>query len=250
MPAMKEDDKKGERIAKHLARAGIASRRDAEKLILAGRVTVDGKKLEHPAFLVAPGMDVRVDGKPVKAKEPPRLWRYHKPEGLVTSARDPQGRPTVFDNLPKNLPRVISAGRLDLNSEGLLLLTNDGGLARYLEMSDLPRSYRVRVYAGAREIDKEKLERLGKGITIDGFRYKPVKAELENMKGTNAWLLITLQEGKNREIRKIMEHLGYEVNRLIRTGFGPFQLGRIEKGVVEEIPVSLLQKSLPDYFKE
>jgi 23S rRNA pseudouridine2605 synthase len=243
------EDKKGERIAKFLARAGIASRRDAEKIITAGRVIVDGKKLDHPAFLVRPGMKITVDGKPVKTPEATRLWRYHKPEGLITSARDPQNRPTVFEHLPKNMPRVISVGRLDLNSEGLLLLTNDGGVARFMEKSDLPRSYRVRIHLAGQGVDEEALKKLERGVTVEGIRYKGVKAALEHAKGDNAWLNVTLQEGKNREIRRIMEHLGYRVNRLIRVGFGPFQLGRLEKGVVEEIPHAHIKKALPEFVE-
>ncbi|MBI3419502.1 MAG: rRNA pseudouridine synthase [Proteobacteria bacterium] len=229
----------------------MASRRDAEKMILAGRVQVDGQTLAHPAFLVTGKSHVRVDGKELKKPEAARMWRYHKPPGLLTTARDPEGRPTVFDGLPKHLPRVISVGRLDFNSEGLLLFTNDGGLARHLETSELPRRYRIRIHLGNREakLDEKKLKDLRHGITIDGIRYKPIEVKVEHAKSTNLWLELALKEGKNREIRKIMEHLGYQVNRLIRQGFGPFALGRLQQGGIEEIPASALRKLLPEFFK-
>lgn len=236
-------DKEGERIAKFLARAGVASRREAEKLIEQGIVTVDGKVLTTPAFKVTADMDVRVDGTRVKSKEPPRLWRYHKPSGLVTTHKDPQGRPTVFDAIGDRLPRVISVGRLDLTTEGLLLLTNDGALARQLELpaNAWVRRYRIRAYG---KIEQKALDALASGVTIDGIEYKPIKAALDQTKGGNVWITASIMEGKNREIRKVMEHLGLKVNRLIRTAFGPFQLGGLEEGAIEEIPSKQLKEQL------
>jgi 23S rRNA pseudouridine2605 synthase len=260
MPAMKTkvEEKntgpkefKGERLAKVLARAGLCSRRDGERWIEEGRVSVDGKKITTPALNVEAHQKIVVDGKPIPRADAPRLWRYHKPAGLITTAKDPQGRPTVFEYLPDELPRVVSVGRLDLNSEGLLLLTNDGGLARYLEKPSegWSRCYRVRVHLRHKEIDNDQLAELENGITIDGVKYGPIKAELDTTKGNNAWVTMELKEGKNREIRKIMEYLGYEVNRLLRVSFGPFQLGRLEKNEVEEIPQRVLRDHLADYFK-
>ncbi len=250
----KADEKKfqGERLAKVLARAGLCSRRDAERWIEAGRVSVDGKTITSPALNVEESQRIIVDGKPLPRAEPPRLWRYYKPAGLITTAKDPQNRPTVFEYLPDDLPRVVSVGRLDLNSEGLLLLTNDGGLARHLEKPSQgwSRCYRVRVHLRHKDVDKEELASLEKGITVDGVRYGSIQAELDTIKGSNAWITMELKEGKNREIRKIMEHLGYEVNRLLRVSFGPFQLGRLEKNEVEEIPQRVLRDHLADYFKE
>jgi 23S rRNA pseudouridine2605 synthase len=233
----------GERIAKFLARAGVASRREAEKLIEAGVVTVDGKTLTTPAFKVAPGMDVRVDGTRVGAKEPPRLWRFHKPSGLVTTHKDPQGRPTVFAAVADRLPRVVSIGRLDLTTEGLLLLTNDGGLARQLELpsNGWVRRYRVRAHG---RIDQKTLGGLADGVTIDGVDYKPIRATLDKAQGGNVWITMSITEGKNREVRKVMEHLGLSVNRLIRIAYGPFQLGSLEEGVVEEVPSKQMKEQL------
>lgn len=233
----------GERIAKFLARAGIASRREAEKLIEQGVVTVDGAVLTTPAFKVRPGMDIRVDGSRVRAKEPPRLWRYHKPAGLVTTHKDPQGRPTVFAAVGDRLPRVVSVGRLDLTTEGLLLLTNDGALARQLELpaNAWVRRYRIRAYG---KTGQEALDRLAEGVTIDGVAYKPIKATLDQVKGGNVWITASITEGKNREIRKVMAHLDLRVNRLIRTAFGPFQLGGLAEGAVEEVPAKQLKEQL------
>lgn len=240
-PAAPEE--KGERIAKFLARAGIASRREAERMIEQGIVTVDGETLSTPVFKVLPGMDIRVDGARVKTKEPPRVWRYHKPAGLVTTHKDPQGRPTVFAAVADRLPRVISIGRLDLTTEGLLLLTNDGGLARQLELpaNAWVRRYRIRAYG---KTDQAALDALAAGVTIDGVAYKPIKAKLDQTKGGNQWITASITEGKNREIRKVMEHLGLRVNRLIRTAFGPFQLGGLEEGAVEEIPSKQIREQL------
>ena len=238
-----EAEREGERIAKYLARAGIASRREAEKLIEQGIVTVNGEVLTSPAFKVIEGMDVRVDGARVKTKEPPRLWRYHKPAGLVTTHKDPQGRPTVFEALAERLPRVISIGRLDLTTDGLLLLTNDGALARQLELpaNAWVRRYRIRAYG---RVTQAALDRLGDGVTIDGVDYKPIKAKLDQVKGGNVWITASITEGKNREVRKVMDHLGLTVNRLIRTAFGPFQLGALAEGAVEEVPSKQLKEQL------
>ncbi|HBS35973.1 MAG TPA: pseudouridine synthase [Parvularcula sp.] len=236
-------EKDGERIAKFLARAGIASRREAERLIEQGIVTVDGRTLTTPAFKVTPGMDVRVDGTRVRSKEPPRLWRYHKPSGLVTTHKDPQGRPTVFEAVADRLPRVISIGRLDLTTEGLLLLTNDGALARQLELPANAWVRRYRIRANGR-IEQPALDALAKGVTIDGVVYKPIRASLDQTRGANVWITASITEGKNREIRKVMEHLGLTVNRLIRTAFGPFQLGGLETGAVEEVPSKQLKEQL------
>jgi 23S rRNA pseudouridine2605 synthase len=233
----------GERIAKVIARAGVCSRRDAEKLIAEGRVTVGGKKVPSPALNVPPDAVITVDGRPIPTAEPTRLWRYHKPAGLVTSHRDPEGRPTVFERLPPNLPRVVSVGRLDINSEGLLLLTNDGGLARKLELpaQGWTRRYRVRMFGSPTQAD---LDKLARGVTIDGIRYGEVKAELERQKGHNAWVTVALKEGKNREVKRLMEHLGFKVSRLIRVSFGPFHLGHLAEGAVDEIAGKVWREQL------
>jgi 23S rRNA pseudouridine2605 synthase len=239
----------GERIAKRLARAGLCSRREAEAWIRAGRVAVDGKVLDSPAVTVTSASTITVDGRPVPAAEPTRLWRYHKPAGLVTTNRDPQGRPTVFERLPKDLPRVVSVGRLDLGSEGLLLLTNDGELARRLELpaTGWLRRYRVRV-RGA--VDTARLEALESGIEIDGMRYGPIRARLDRQLATNAWLTVALAEGRNREVRRVCEHLGWPVLRLIRISYGPFQLGQLKPGEVEEVRQRVLRDQLGARPKE
>ncbi len=233
-------EKKGERIAKVIARAGLCSRRDAEKLIAEGRVLLDGKKLDTAAVTVGPANIIRVDGKVLPKPEPPRLYRYNKPRGRVTTSRDPEGRPTIYDDLPKGLPRLQPVGRLDLNSEGLLLLTNDGGLKRQLELpsSALVRRYRVRVYG---QVDEERLAGLKKGTVIDGFSYGPIEAEIERRTGTNTWLIMALQEGKNREIRQVCRYLGLQVNRLIRLSYGPLELGDLPTGEVRSVPSSQLK---------
>lgn len=230
----------GERIAKALARAGVCSRRDAEKLIAEGRVSVNGKALDTPAFKVTRADVVRVDGKLVAEPEPTRLWRYHKPPGLVTTSRDPAGRPTVFERLPEGLPRVVSVGRLDLNSEGLLLLTNDGELARRLELpvTGLKRRYRARAFG---RIAQGELDVLAEGHATGGVRYGPIEATLERQQGANAWIVVTLTEGKNREVRRVLESLGLTVNRLIRTSYGPFELGTLQPGQAEEVPPRTLR---------
>ncbi len=240
---MDDTDNKGERIAKVMARAGVCSRRDAEKLIGEGRVTLNGQPVTSPATKIAGPALIAVDGKPIAEPEQTRLWRYHKPAGLVTTHRDPQGRPTVFQNLPSGLPRVLSVGRLDVNSEGLLLLTNDGEIARRLEhpAAGLQRTYRVRLFG---RIDQAALDRLAEGITVDGVRYGPVVADLERSKGAYSWVQVRLKEGKNREIKRLMEHLGCRVARLIRIQYGPFHLGQLPEGAVEEIPAKLWRQHL------
>jgi 23S rRNA pseudouridine2605 synthase len=234
------NEARGERIAKWLARAGVASRRDAEKMIEEGRVRLNGRTLDTPASFVAAGDAVAVDGKPVAPPERTRLFRYHKPPGLVTTHRDPDGRATVFDKLPQGLPRLISVGRLDLTSEGLLLLTNDGELARRLELPahGWARRYRVRVHG---RVDEAALAALDRGVTVDGVAYGPIEAGLDSRQGSNAWLTVVLREGKNREIRKVMQHLGLSVTRLIRVAHGPFKLADLPRGAVEEVNPKLLR---------
>ncbi|MFD2251101.1 23S rRNA pseudouridine2605 synthase [Pseudochelatococcus lubricantis] len=232
-----------ERIAKVMARAGVASRRDAEVMIAEGRVSVNGKVIDTPATLVGPADRVLIDGAPMPARERTRLWLFHKPRGLVTTARDPEGRPTVFDSLPADLPRVVAVGRLDINTEGLLLLTNDGGLARVLAHPDTAwlRRYRVRAYGA---VDQAQLDALRDGITIDGMHYGPVEAAIQRAQGDNVWLTLGLREGKNREVKRILEHLGLRVNRLIRVSFGPFQLGDLGEGALEEVRTRILKDQL------
>ena len=234
----------GERIAKWLARAGVASRRDAEKLITEGRIQLNNQVVTHPATFVRAGDIVRVDERVVEPPTRARLFRYHKPPGLVTTHRDPQGRPTVFDRLPPGLPRLISVGRLDLTSEGLLLLTNDGGLARKLELpaTGWARRYRVRVHGVP---DEKALARLTRGTEIEGVQYGPIHAGLDARQGDNAWLSVSLREGRNREVRRVMAHLGLPVTRLIRVAYGPFQLGILLRGAVEEVPARVLRDQLP-----
>lgn len=230
---------KGERIAKRLARAGVCSRRDAEKLIGEGRVSVDGHILSTPATLVSDTSIIKVDGKAVGAPERSRIWRYHKPRGMLTTNRDPQGRDTIYDHMPPGLPRVISIGRLDYNSEGLLLLTNDGELARKLELPQTAwlRRYRVRAFG---IIGPDEIEKLAQGMTISGIHYGPIEVQVDRDQGENIWLTMGLREGKNREIRRVLDALGLKVSRLIRTAYGPFQLGRLEPGEVEEVPNKVL----------
>jgi len=229
------EEKKGDRIAKVMARAGLCSRRDAERWITEGRVKVCGKVINTPATLITDPTTVVVDGKPLSAPAEAQLWRYHKPPGLVTSHKDDQGRETVFDHLPPQIGRVVSVGRLDLNSEGLLLLTNDGGLARELELpsNDWVRTYRVRVFG---HVDDEKLDQLKDGITYEGIKYGTINARIEKKTGRNAWLIVSLSEGKNREIRRVMDHLELQVNRLIRISYGPFRLDDLQRGDVQQVP--------------
>lgn len=239
----KPDDIDKERIAKVMARAGLCSRREAETWIAAGRVSVNGETLTTPAFTVSESDEILVDGKPLPTRERTRLFLYHKPRGLVTTNRDERERKTVFDALPKHLPRVVSVGRLDLNSEGLLLLTNDGGLARILELPETGWQRRYRVRANGR-VTQEKLDGLAKGITVDGVEYGPIKAVLDRAPGTNVWITMTLREGKNREVRNVLRALDLIVNRLIRVAYGPFQLGELEMGKVEEVHTNVLQREL------
>jgi 23S rRNA pseudouridine2605 synthase len=241
---VEQDAQRGERVAKWLARAGVASRRDAEKLVAAGRVRVNNHLVTHPATFISEGDLVVVNGALVEAPGRRRLWRYHKPEGLVTTHRDPEGRLTVFEKLPPGLPRVVSVGRLDLTSEGLLLLTNDGGLARLLELpsNGWVRRYRVRVFGHP---SPAALAALAPGVTIEGVRYGPIEAGLDSRKGDNSWLSMALREGRNREIRRVMAHLGLRVTRLIRIAYGPFQLGHLPPGAVDEVPAKVLREQLP-----
>ncbi len=233
----------GDRIAKVIARAGIASRREAERMIEAGRVTVNGKVIDRAALNVTDRDTVTVDGRALGEPDPPRLWLYHKPTGLVTTTRDEQGRTTIFDELPDDLPRVMSVGRLDLNSEGLLLLTNDGGIKRKLELPSTGwlRKYRVRVKGRPGD---DTFEPLRKGLDLDGERFQPMTVTLDRQQGANAWATVSIREGKNREIRRAMEAVGLSVNRLIRTSYGPFQLGQLKPGEVQEIRPRILRDQL------
>jgi len=235
---------RGDRIAKFLARAGVASRRDAERLLAEGKVVVNNVRVDHPATFVSPGDIVVVDGTVVDAPQRARLWRYHKPDGVMTTHKDPQGRPTVFEKMPAGMPRVVSVGRLDLNSEGLLLLTNDGALARQLELpaNGWLRRYRVRVHG---EVEPAALASLQRGLTLEGVRYAPIEAGLDSKRGSNAWLTVSLHEGRNREIRRVMAHLNLAVTRLIRVAYGPFQLGNLARGEIAEVPPKVLREQLP-----
>jgi len=236
-------NEKPERIAKFLARSGVASRRESEKLIFDGRIRLNGKILTSPAIKVTPKDVILFDNQPVATKQPLRLWRYHKPDGLITTHKDERNRSTVFDELPEELGRVISIGRLDLTSEGLLLLTNDGELARALELPSTgwQRKYRVRAYGKVTQYD---LDKLLEGITIDGIKTGEIVATLERQKGDNVWISVTLREGKNREVRRALDTLGLRVNRLIRISYGPFQLGNLEKGKVEEVKLRILKEQV------
>ena len=233
----------GERVAKRIARAGLCSRREAEQWITAGRVAIDGAVILRAAINVGPQQIVSVDGNPLPAAGPTRLWLYHKPKGLLTTSHDPQGRATIFDRLPAALPRVVTVGRLDLNSEGLLLLTNDGELARTLEHPETgwARRYRVRAHG---QVSQSALDGLKRGVTVDGMRYGPIEARLER-EGPNSWLAVSLREGKNREVRRVLESIGLTVNRLIRVAYGPFQLGSLAQNAVKEVP----EKTLSDQLK-
>ena len=238
-----DDPERGERIAKAIARAGLASRREAEGWIAAGRVAVNGKTIDSAALNVTPADRITVDDAPLPARERTRLFLYHKPRGLLTSHADPGGRPTIFSALPKGLPRLISVGRLDINTEGLLLLTNDGSLARVLELpaTGWLRRYRVRAHG---RVTPEQLARLTVGITIDGIRYGPIEATLDRAQGSNVWLAFAIREGKNREVKNVLGHLGLKVNRLIRVSFGPFQLGELPVGAIVEVKTRTLRDQL------
>ena len=237
-----------ERLAKFMARSGVCSRRQAEEYISQKRATVNGEIVESPAFNVTGDEKILFDGEKLPEIQQTRLWLYHKPTGLVTTHKDEKDRPTVFDNLPAGMPRVISVGRLDLNSEGLLLLTNNGELSRKLELpsNGWLRRYKVRVHGA---VDDKKLKALLKGTVIDGVEYGPVKTEIESTQGSNSWLLVTLSEGKNREIRKVMKSIGLDVARLIRLSYGPFQLGSLKKGEVREVPAKVLKEQLGGKFE-
>jgi 23S rRNA pseudouridine2605 synthase len=241
--ASEPESPKGERIAKVVARAGLGSRRDVERWIADGRVAVDGKVLTTPAFIVTPENRVTVDGRDLPAAERARLFRFHKPRGMLTTAHDPQGRPTIYDGMPPGLPRLMPVGRLDFNSEGLLLLTNDGGLKRHLELptTGWVRRYRARVHGRP---DAVMLARLKHGITIDDVRYGPIEAEAERQQGSNCWLTVALSEGKNREVRRVLEHLGLPVNRLIRVAYGPFSLGDLPPAACIEVPGKMLRDQM------
>ena len=244
-----DDVVQSERIAKRMARAGLCSRRDAESWIRAGRVMVNDTLLETPAYIVGPEDKIIVDNKPLPNPEATRLWRYYKPRGLVVSHRDEQNRETIFDRIENRLPRVMSVGRLDLDSEGMILLTNDGGLARHLELPNTGwiRKYRVRIYG---RVDEKQLEKLKDGITIDGIHYGSLLARLDKQLTSNAWLTIAIKEGKNREIRRVMEYLGYSVSRLIRTSYGPFQLGNMKEDDLKEVKQVVLREQLGQAVKK
>lgn len=248
---MSEDKHKGERIAKVMARAGLCSRRDAERWVQAGRVSVNGTEINSAALNVSSKDKIHVDGKILPLSEPTRLFMYHKPPGLVTTHKDEMDRSTVFEQLPESLPRVVSVGRLDLNTEGLLLLTNDGELSRYLELPSTgwARRYRVRVHG---KVNVKRLESLKNGITVEGVRYGSIEAKLEESEkeGTNSWISMTLREGKNREIRRVMEALGLNVTRLIRTDYGPFTLGKMTRGAVQEVQFHVMKQQISGFFKE
>lgn len=234
-----DPERKGERIAKLLARAGVASRREVERMIEAGRIKRNGELVTTPATLLENLRGITVDGKPVAKPERTRLFAFNKPTGLLTAEHDPAGRPTIYaalrNALPKDAPRLMPVGRLDFNTEGLLLMTNDGELKRALELpsSQVPRTYRARAFGN---VTQEQLEALSEGVTVDGMRYGSIEADMERRTGRNQWIILTLTEGKNREVRRVLEHLGLEVNRLIRTAYGPFHVGDLPRGAAQEIP--------------
>jgi 23S rRNA pseudouridine2605 synthase len=244
---MNDEDLKPQRIAKIIARSGHCSRREAEALILEGRVKVNGQVIDSPAVIIT-DQSIKIDNKLINKQENLRLWVFHKPRGYITTTKDTRARQTIFEILPTTMPRVITIGRLDINTEGLLLLTNDGEAARYIELPQNKwiRNYRARIFG---QIDMEKLRKLEKGIKIDGVVYGAIKVELERERDFNSWVKISLMEGKNREIKKVFEYFGLTVNRLIRTSFGPFHLGKLPIGAVREVPKNVLRESLGEKFK-
>jgi len=246
---MKTEEDKKDRIAKFISRAGVCSRRDAEKLIAAGRVSVNGDILDTPAFKVDGDDIILIDGAPLPVKAPVRLWRFHKPAGLITTSKDEKERKTIFDALPDGMPRVMTIGRLDYNTEGLLLLTNDGELARRLELPTTGwiRRYKVRAHG---QVSQERLTELKKGVEVDGIKYGSIDAKVERGEKSNIWLTLALKEGKNREVRKVLEHLGLQVNRLIRLSYGPFQLGNLPIRNVEEISPKVIRSHLGKKLSE
>ncbi len=246
---LNSDWSEGERLAKYLARCGVASRRASESLIEAGKITVNGRKVTTPAFKVTGRELIKLDGVPVKSPEATRLWLYHKPAGLLATHNDPKGRPTLFENLPKSMPYLLSVGRLDLNTEGLLLLTNDGALARALEQpsNSVERIYRARAHG---EGDQAKLARLKAGICVDGEQFGAIEAILERQTGANCWLTVSLKEGKNREVRRALQEVDLQVNRLIRTHYGPFELGELSPGALAEVSSRDLKQKLADILPE
>ncbi|MFT6106948.1 MAG: 23S rRNA pseudouridine2605 synthase [Rickettsiales bacterium] len=237
---------KGQRIAKVIARSGFCSRREAEQIILEGRVKVNGITIDTPATIIT-DHSIKIDGKLIEAKQPAKIWIFHKPKGLINSTSDPKARKNIFEVLPKHLPRVVTIGRLDINTEGLLLLTNDGELARYIELpaNKWTRIYRARVYG---IIDMDRLKKLQKGIIIEGVKYGGIKVEMEQERDFNSWLKISLTEGKNREIKKVLEYFGLKVSRLIRVSFGPFHLGNLAVGQVKDVPRPALVDAVPKEF--
>ena len=239
----------GERIAKRIARAGLCSRREAETWIRDGRVVVNGTRITSPALDVEPAAAIKVDGKLLPEAEPTRLFRYNKPRGVITTARDPEGRPTIFDTLPPGLPRLMPVGRLDINSEGLILLTNDGELKRTLELpaTGWLRRYKVRAYG---RVEEAALRALANGVTVDGAAYGPIEARIDRVQGGNLWISLSLREGRNREVRRVMAHLGLEVSRLIRLAYGPFQLGTLARRGIEEITGKVIKDQLGRGAKE
>ncbi len=244
------EPKQGERIAKMLARAGVGSRRAVERMIEAGMIKMDGAIITSPATFITSVDGITVDGQKVEPPEATRLWIYHKPTGRLTTYYDPEGRPTVFEAMPANIPRVISVGRLDLNTEGLLLLTNDGALARWLELPSTGwvRTYRVRVNG---RFHHKRLEEISKGVTIEGISYRSVEVELDDRKeGVNQWLTIRIKEGKNREVRKLLEYAGLSVTRLLRTSYGPFELKTLQRGSVKEVTNNDLLINCREFFKD
>lgn len=240
---MENETKKGERIAKVMARAGLASRREAERMINAGRVTVNGKLIDSPALNVVAADKIVVDGNDLAEPDVARLWLYHKPKGLITTERDEKGRDTVFASLPKEMPRVVSVGRLDINSEGLLLLTNDGGVKRKLELPSTGWLRRYRVRVNGRPNDNA-LQALRKGIIVEGERFQPMEISIDKQQGANAWLTVSLREGKNREVRRALDEIGLKVNRLIRISYGPFRLNELKAGDAEEVKQRVLRDQL------